>query len=114
MDENSHGGVYGAPLAAGHGDKSEAHPDVEPLAEAGARQDLGSRLGGLGGRVFSATFTRPSWKGERRRKKRGHVKVEVEGSRSSEEVTKLDTFYLEEEEEEEGGYGRRVGGNPLH
>ena len=64
VDENIQRGVDGAPFAAGHWDKSEAHADVEPLAEAGARQDLRSSpvllLGGLGG-VLSATFTRPSW-----------------------------------------------------
>lgn len=64
VDENILRRVEGGPLPVAHWDKSKAHPDVEPFAEARSRQDvLGSRpvllLGGLGG-VFSATFTRPS------------------------------------------------------
>lgn len=58
-----------ASLAAGHRDKSEAHSDVEPLAVARSRQDLGPSplllFGGPGGVL--ATFSRPSLGGRNRR-----------------------------------------------
>lgn len=62
VDENIQRRVYGASLAAGHRDKSEAHSDVEPLAVARSRQDLGPSplllFGGPGGVL--AAFSRPS------------------------------------------------------
>lgn len=63
VDENIQRRVYGASLAAGHGDKSEAHTDVEPLAVARARHDLVPRallLFGGPGRLL-ATSRQPSW-----------------------------------------------------
>lgn len=74
MDEDIQRWVDEASFTVSHWNKSEAHPHVEPLAEARSRQDLRLALvllvGGRGG-VFSATFTRPScnmdreWKGSR-------------------------------------------------
>lgn len=63
VNEHVQRGVDGAPLAAGHWDKSEPHPNIEPFAVACPWQNLGPNslflLNRLGG-VFSATFTRPS------------------------------------------------------
>lgn len=62
VHENIQGGVDGGPLAAGHGDKSKAHADVEPFAEARSRADVGSSpllmLSGPGGSPWNKKKSR--------------------------------------------------------